>query len=176
MVLICLSILRLRLRPSGTTRHHAAVYAVAFRHDGERMATASFDHTIKVWDVDSGRVVRPSSAIRTKCWRWLTARRPPSGLGGTGRYRSGSGTLRRASRHCRSAEIAAFKALLSRRMAPTDRLWRGWRRRGLEDGRVFPFGANHLHWAGADAAVRRGRLAGWPIARSGGSGWPHPAA
>ena len=33
--------------------HRAAVYAVAFRPDGERMASASFDHTIKVWDVDS---------------------------------------------------------------------------------------------------------------------------
>src|SRR6516164_3110342 len=38
--------------------HHAAVYAVAFRPDGERMASASFDHTIKIWDVDAGRVVR----------------------------------------------------------------------------------------------------------------------
>ncbi len=54
--------------------HRAAVYAVAFRPDGERMASASFDHTIKVWDVDSGRVVRTFPAIRTKCWRWLTAR------------------------------------------------------------------------------------------------------
>jgi WD40 repeat protein len=38
--------------------HRAAVYAIAFRPDGERMASASFDRTIKVWDVDSGRIVR----------------------------------------------------------------------------------------------------------------------
>jgi WD40 repeat protein len=38
--------------------HHAAVYAVAFRPDGERLASASFDHTIKIWDVNAGRVVR----------------------------------------------------------------------------------------------------------------------
>src|SRR5947209_11280682 len=38
--------------------HHAPVYAVAFRPDGGRMASASFDHTIKVWDVDTGSALR----------------------------------------------------------------------------------------------------------------------
>jgi WD40 repeat protein len=38
--------------------HRAAVYAVAFRPDGGRMASASFDHTIKIWDVDASRVER----------------------------------------------------------------------------------------------------------------------
>jgi len=38
--------------------HHAAVYAVAFRPDGQRMATASFDHTTKIWDVESGRLMQ----------------------------------------------------------------------------------------------------------------------
>lgn len=46
--------------------HHAAVYAVAFRPDGERMATASFDHTIKVWDVESGRVVQTFTGHQDK--------------------------------------------------------------------------------------------------------------
>jgi WD40 repeat protein len=46
--------------------HRAAVYAVALRPDGERMATASFDHTIKVWDVDAGRVVRTFTGHQDK--------------------------------------------------------------------------------------------------------------
>jgi WD40 repeat protein len=46
--------------------HRAAVYAVAFRPDGERMATASFDHTIKIWDVSAGRVVRTITGHQDK--------------------------------------------------------------------------------------------------------------
>src|SRR2546430_1203418 len=38
--------------------HQAAVSAVAFRPDGRRLASASFDHTIKVWDVATGLAVR----------------------------------------------------------------------------------------------------------------------
>jgi WD40 repeat protein len=38
--------------------HSGAVYAVAFRPDGQRMATASFDRTIKVWDAHTGRILR----------------------------------------------------------------------------------------------------------------------
>src|SRR5579871_4796392 len=46
--------------------HHAAVYAIVFRPDGERMATASFDHTLKVWDTNSGRVVQTFSGHQDK--------------------------------------------------------------------------------------------------------------
>jgi WD40 repeat protein len=46
--------------------HRAAVYAIAFRPDGERMATASFDHTIKIWNVESGHVVRTFTGHQDK--------------------------------------------------------------------------------------------------------------
>ena len=38
--------------------HRAAVYAIAFHPDGRRLATASLDHTLKIWDADQGRTVR----------------------------------------------------------------------------------------------------------------------
>src|SRR5262245_28727880 len=38
--------------------HRAAVAAVTFRPDGRRLASASFDHTIKIWNVATGGEVR----------------------------------------------------------------------------------------------------------------------
>src|SRR5437879_6497280 len=46
--------------------HHDAVYAIAFRPDGQRLASASFDHTIKVWNVASGATVRTFNGHRDK--------------------------------------------------------------------------------------------------------------
>lgn len=46
--------------------HCAAVYAVAFRPDGERMASASFDHTIKIWNANSGRAMKTFTGHRDK--------------------------------------------------------------------------------------------------------------
>jgi WD40 repeat protein len=37
--------------------HRAAVIAVAFRPDGEQLASASFDHTLRVWDAATGDLV-----------------------------------------------------------------------------------------------------------------------
>src|SRR5258708_38734141 len=37
--------------------HHGAVAAVAFRPDGRYMASARFDHTLKVWDVAGGKLL-----------------------------------------------------------------------------------------------------------------------
>ena len=67
MVLACLGVSSARGQVIKELRgHRAAVYAVAFRPDGERMATASFDHTIKVWDVNAGRVVRTFTGHQDK--------------------------------------------------------------------------------------------------------------
>jgi WD40 repeat protein len=38
--------------------HSGIVYAVAYSPDGRRIATASFDDTIKIWDTESGRELR----------------------------------------------------------------------------------------------------------------------
>lgn len=38
--------------------HAAPVYAVAFRPDGKRLASASFDHTVKIWDASTGALLR----------------------------------------------------------------------------------------------------------------------
>ncbi|MHB1426256.1 MAG: WD40 repeat domain-containing protein [Gemmataceae bacterium] len=67
MVLVCLGVASARGQAIQELRgHRAAVYAIAFRPDGERMATASFDHTIKVWDVESGRAVRTFTGHQDK--------------------------------------------------------------------------------------------------------------
>src|SRR6185295_5512930 len=55
------------------TGHTAPVFSVAFSKDGKRLASASFDHTIKLWDVSSGKVSRTLTGHRTKvltlAWR-----------------------------------------------------------------------------------------------------------
>jgi WD40 repeat protein len=46
--------------------HRAAVCAVAFRPDGRRLASAGCDHAVKVWDADTGRLVRTLAGHRDK--------------------------------------------------------------------------------------------------------------
>src|SRR5277367_1234716 len=46
--------------------HQAAVYALAFHPDGEHLATASLDHTLKLWNVASGEVVRTFTGHEAK--------------------------------------------------------------------------------------------------------------
>jgi WD40 repeat protein len=38
--------------------HTASIYSVAFSSDGTRVASASWDHTVRVWDVSPNRSVR----------------------------------------------------------------------------------------------------------------------
>src|SRR5579871_777052 len=67
IVLTCLSVHSIRAQIIQELHgHHDAVYAVAFRPDGEQMATASFDHTIKIWDVATGHVVRTFTGHQDK--------------------------------------------------------------------------------------------------------------
>lgn len=67
IMLPCLSVSSARGQVIKELRgHRAAVYAVAFRPDGERMVSASFDHSIKVWDVDTGRLVRTFTGHQDK--------------------------------------------------------------------------------------------------------------
>jgi WD40 repeat protein len=46
--------------------HRAAVCAVAFRPDGRRLASAGCDRAVKVWDADTGRLVRTLAGHRDK--------------------------------------------------------------------------------------------------------------
>jgi len=57
------------------TGHQDRVYAVAFSHDGKRMASGSGDKTVKVWDTVTGNNVRShyDRVSRTGNLQWLTA-------------------------------------------------------------------------------------------------------
>jgi WD40 repeat protein len=46
--------------------HGGAVFAITFRPDGEQMASASLDHTVKLWDVAAGRATRTLAGHRDK--------------------------------------------------------------------------------------------------------------
>src|SRR4051812_36939281 len=52
--------------------HHGPVFAVAFRGDGQPLATASLDHTIRLWDVGSAKPLRTLSGhddkVLTLAW------------------------------------------------------------------------------------------------------------
>jgi RNA polymerase sigma factor (sigma-70 family) len=52
--------------------HHSTVTAVAFSPDGQRLATASFDQTFRVWDLASGQMVfvgkGHNGVVRSLAW------------------------------------------------------------------------------------------------------------
>ena len=47
----------LKLKPLRTLTHNNAVYWAAFSADGKKLATASLDNTVKIWNVADGRHV-----------------------------------------------------------------------------------------------------------------------
>ena len=75
--------------------HRAAVSAVAFRPDGLCVATASFDHTVKVWDVAEGKVVQTfnghQARVLTLAWSPAGARLASGGLDGVRLWDATSG-------------------------------------------------------------------------------------
>ncbi len=66
--------------------HRAAVCAVAFRPDGSRLASAGCDHAVKVWDADTGRLLRTLAGHRDKvltlAWSADGSRLASAGLDG----------------------------------------------------------------------------------------------
>jgi tetratricopeptide (TPR) repeat protein len=52
-----LSQLGWRVPLTGSMRHHAGVYSAQFSPDGQRVVTASFDRTARLWDAASGKSI-----------------------------------------------------------------------------------------------------------------------
>ncbi len=75
--------------------HRAAVSAVAFRPDGLRLATASYDHTVKVWDAAAGKVVQTfdggHARVLTLAWSPDGGRLATGGLDGVRLWDAASG-------------------------------------------------------------------------------------
>ena len=47
----------IKLKPLRTLTHNNAVYGAAFSADGKKLATASLDNTVKIWNAADGRHV-----------------------------------------------------------------------------------------------------------------------
>ncbi len=66
---------------SALAEHHDVVAAVAFRPDGARLASASYDRTLRIWDVASGKSLRTLSShsdfVTSVAWspdgKWLAS-------------------------------------------------------------------------------------------------------
>ena len=54
-----------------STAHTAPVTSLAFSHDGKRLLSGSFDHTARLWDVETGRQIRRFWAHTW--WVWSVA-------------------------------------------------------------------------------------------------------
>src|SRR5437879_13648505 len=54
--------------------HHDPVWVVAYHPDGTMAASGSVDHTIRVWEVETGRMLGFCGAIRIRSAAWLSPR------------------------------------------------------------------------------------------------------
>ena len=55
------------------TGHDAAVHCVNFAPTGPLLASASFDRTVRLWDVTTGKEAFPRPAIRKPSIPWRSA-------------------------------------------------------------------------------------------------------
>ena len=62
-----------RTRVRDLRGHTKWVFCTAFSPDGRRLATGSFDNTVKLWDRATGAEPGPSTATRASCGAWRSA-------------------------------------------------------------------------------------------------------
>src|SRR5262245_38465836 len=58
--------------------HTASVMSVALSGNGKSLASGSWDKTVKLWDVTTGKITTTLEAIPKSCFPWRSAAAAPS--------------------------------------------------------------------------------------------------